>query len=86
MLKVMLRKMFTTKLKTRLSLAVPALFAVSTASAHPSGHAEVTMSQLIEHMLASPFHTGVIVAAVLAVAFAVHKLSKHKASKVNKSD
>jgi len=74
------------KLKTRLSLAVPALLAVSQVSAHPSGHAEVTISQLIEHMLASPFHTGVIVAAVLAVAFTVHKLSKHKASKVNKSD
>jgi len=78
--------MLKTNFKTRLSIALPALLVVSQASAHPSGHTEITMSQLVEHMLASPFHTGVIVVAVLAVAFTIHKLSKHKASKVNKSD
>lgn len=82
----MLRKMFTTKFKTRLSLAVPALLAVSQVSAHPSGHAEITMSQLIEHMLASPFHTGIIAMAVIAVAFTVYKLSKLKTSKANKPE
>lgn len=78
--------MLKNKLKIRLSLAVPALLAASQVSAHPGGHEDVTMLQLIEHMLASPFHAGVITVAVIAVAFTVHKLSKHKASKVNKSD
>jgi len=82
----MLKNIFTTKFKIRLSLAVPALLAVSQVSAHPRGHAEVTMSQLIEHMLTSPFHTGVIAVAVLAVAFTVHRLSKLKASKANKPE
>jgi len=82
----MLRKMFTTKLKIRLSLAVPALLAVSQVSAHPSGHAEVTMSQLIEHMLASPFHTGIIAASVIVVAVVIRTVSKQKAAKADKSE
>jgi len=64
------------KTLTRLSLAIPALLAVSMASAHPGGHMEFTMSQVINHMLASPFHTGIIVAGVVAVAFIIHKVSK----------
>jgi hypothetical protein len=72
------------KTLTRLSLAIPALLAASTASAHPSGHMEFTMSQVINHMLASPFHTGIIVAGVVAVAFAVSSVSKRKGSKANK--
>ncbi len=78
--------MLKINLKTRLSLAVPALLAVSTASAHPSGHAEVTMSQLIEHMLASPFHTGIIAASVIAVAVVIRTVSKQKAAKADKSE
>jgi len=78
--------MLKINLKTRLSLAVPALLAVSTASAHPSGHAEITMSQLIEHMLASPFHTGIIAASVIAVAVVIRTVSKQKAAKADKSE
>ena len=83
MLRTLLKEVLNKKL-TRLSLAIPALLAVSTASAHPSGHTEFTMSQVINHMLASPFHTGVIVAGVVATAFAVSLASKHKGSKANK--
>ncbi len=76
--------MLTTKFKLRLLLAMSALFAVSTASAHPGGHAEINMSQLIEHMLASPFHTGIIAIISIAVAFGLGAISKQKTSKTNK--
>ena len=82
----MLKNIFTTKFKIRLSLAVPALLAVSQVSAHPGGHAEVTMSQLVEHMLASPFHTGIIAASVIAVAVVIRTVSKQKAAKADKSE
>ena len=71
----------TTKFKIRLSLAISALLAVSTASAHPSGHAEINTSQLLEHMFASPFHTGII---AIAVALAVGAIYKQKISKATK--
>lgn len=76
--------MFTTKFKIRLSLAISALIAVSTASAHPSGHAEINTSQLLEHMFASPFHTGIIAIGVIAVALAVGAIYKQKTSKATK--
>ena len=63
------------KTLTRISLAIPALLAVSTVSAHPGDHAGVTMSQLVDHMLASPFHAGMIVATVAVVAFIIRKVS-----------
>jgi len=80
----MLRTM-TNKTLTRLSFAILALLAASTASAHPSGHMELTMSQMINHMLASPFHTGMIVAGVIVVSFVINAVSKRKVSKVNKA-
>ena len=70
------------KMLTRLSLAIPALLAATQASAHPGDHMEFTMSQVISHMLTSPFHTGIIVIAVVAVAFVIHK----HVSKANKPD
>ena len=82
----MLKNIFTTKFKIRLSLAVPALLAVSQVSAHPSGHAEVTMSQLIEHMLASPFHTAIIAASVVAVAVVIRTVLKQKVAKLDQSE
>jgi hypothetical protein len=78
--------MLITKLKIRLSLTVSALLAVSQVSAHPSGHTEITMSQLIEHMLASPFHTGIIAASVIAVAVVIRTVSKQRAIKADKSE
>jgi len=72
------------KTLTRLSLAIPALLAVTTASAHPSGHMEFTMSQVINHMLSSPFHAGIIATVVIAVALGVRALSKQKTSKARK--
>lgn len=76
--------MLTTKLKTRLSLAVPALCVGSSVSAHPSGHVEITMSKLIEHVLSSPFHIGVIATVVIAAALCVHSVSKQNKSKAKK--
>jgi type IV secretory pathway VirB2 component (pilin) len=83
MLRIILKAVLN-KTLTRLSLAIPALLAVSTASAHPSGHMEFTMSQVINHMLASPFHTGIMVAGIVAIAFAINLVSKRKGSKANK--
>jgi hypothetical protein len=74
------------KIITRLLLVTPALLAVSQVSAHPSGHAEITMSQLIEHMLASPFHTGIIAVSVIAVAVMIRTVAKQKAVKADKSE
>ena len=71
--------MFKTEL-TRLSLAIPAFLAASQASAHPSGHTELTVSQVIGHVVASPFHVGVIVTSVLAVVLLLNK-AKHKVMK-----
>lgn len=65
-----------------LGMIAPAALLTTKASAHPNGHAELTMSQLIDHMLASPFHTGMIATAVIAVAFVIYNV----ANKANKSD
>ena len=73
--------MFKTKLKTtitRLSLAIPALLAVSQASAHPGGHMEFTISQLVSHVVASPFHAGIIAVSVLVVVLLINKIAKYK--------
>ena len=64
-----------------LGMIAPAVFLTEQASAHPNGHSELTTSGLIEHMLASPFHTGIIAAGAIAVAVIVHKVAK-----ANKSD
>ncbi len=66
----------------KLGMITPLVLFTAEASAHPNGHAELTISQLIEHMLASPFHTGIIAVGVTVVAFVIHKV----ANKTNKSD
>lgn len=64
-----------------LGMIAPAVLLTTQASAHPNGHSELTTSGLIEHMLASPFHTGIIAAGAIAVAVVIHKVAK-----ANKSD
>lgn len=76
--------MLNIKKLTRLSLALPALLTASNVSAHSGSHAEVTMSQLIDHMLASSFHIGIVASVVITVAFVFHSLSKKKTEKANK--
>lgn len=54
----------------KLLLVLPAFLIAFQASAHPGGHAELTMAQIISHMFASPYHFGVIgCSIVLAVLF-----------------
>ena len=81
----MFRKISTSQLKIHLFVAIAALLAVSPVNAHPSGHAGITMSQLIEHMLVSPFHIGVITVSVIVLAIVIHNVSKQKALKAHKS-
>lgn len=64
-----------------LGIIAPAILLTTEASAHPNGHTELTMSQLINHMLASPFHTGIVAAGFIAAAFVILKVAK-----ANKSD
>jgi len=64
-----------------LGMIAPAVFLTTQASAHPNGHSGLTTSGLIEHMFASPFHTGIIAAGAIAVAVVIHKVAK-----ANKSD
>ncbi len=56
--------MFKTTL-SRLTLALPALLIATQVSAHPGGHMEFNASTALSHMLASPYHTGIIVAGIL---------------------
>lgn len=69
--------MFKTEL-TRLSLAIPAFLMASQASAHSSGHAELTVSQVISHLVTSPFHAGVIAVSVLMVASLIALVAQYK--------
>jgi len=82
----MLKNILTAKFKMRLLFAVPALLAVSQVHAHPGGHAEVTMSQLIEHLFTSPFHTAIIAASVVAVAAVIRTVLKQKVEKLDQSE
>ena len=68
------------KTLSRLSLAIPALLAATQANAHPSGHAELSTTQLFNHMLASPYHTGIFVGIAIAAVII------WKVSIANKSD
>jgi len=60
---------------TRLSLAFPASLVATQASAHSGGHMELSTSTILSHMLASPYHTGIIVAGLIAVAIIIRKVS-----------
>ncbi len=64
-----------TRFSTRLLLALPALLVATQANAHSGGHMELSSSQILSHMLASPYHTGIMVAGFIAVAFIVLKVS-----------
>lgn len=80
--------MFKTKLKnslTRVSLAIPVLLVAFEANAHPGGHMEFSMSQIISHVFASPFHVGIIASGFLITVFLLKKGAKHKAIKRAKS-
>jgi hypothetical protein len=84
----MLNNMLSTVLNktlTRLSFALPALLAATSASAHSGGHMEFSTAQVVSHMLASPYHTGMIVSALAAVAFIIWKVS-HGSSSTNQSE
>ena len=45
-------------------IASLASLASGAASAHPAGHGELSMGELLEHLGTSAFHIGVIVAAI----------------------
>ena len=63
------------KLINRLSFAIPVLLVTTQANAHPSGHAELSTTQLLNHMLASPYHTGIFVGIAIAAAVIIRKVS-----------
>ncbi len=69
-----------------LGMIAPVVLFSTQATAHPNGHAELTVSQVINHMLASPFHTGVIATVVIVVAMIILKIAKLKAVRANKSE
>lgn len=75
------RKTTPVRLLFAIPLVIAALLIVSTASAHPNGHIELTMSQLIGHMFASPFHTGIIVVTIIASSFLIRLLFTKKSNK-----
>ncbi len=88
MLSTLLRAMLNTLLNktlTRLSFAIPALLAATSASAHSGGHMEFSTAQVVSHMLASPYHTGMMVSALAAIAFIVWKVS-HGSSSTGQSE
>lgn len=70
------------KLFKQIGMIAPAVLLTTQASAHPNGHAELTASKLFEHMLASPFHSGIIAAGIIAVAFIIRKGKASKAKKL----
>lgn len=74
------------KARIRLPLAISTFLVASTAAAHPGEHMEFTMPQVINHMITSPFHAGIIITALVAVVVAVSLVSKRKGSKANKSE
>ncbi len=63
------------KLINRLSFAIPALLVTTQANAHPSGHAEFSATQALNHIIASPYHTGIIAGIVIAAAVIIRKVS-----------
>ena len=63
------------KLINRLSFAIPVLLATTQANAHPGGHAELSTTQLFNHILASPYHTGLFVGIAITATVIIWRVS-----------
>ena len=63
------------KILPRLLFVISSLFVATQANAHPSGHTELSIIQLFNHMLTSPYHTGLFIGIAIVTTVIVWRVS-----------
>ena len=66
-------------------IASLASLASGVASAHPTGHDEFSMAELLEHLVTSPFHISVIVGAIIIGVLLYRRMSGRRTSDKSES-
>ncbi|HBA43622.1 MAG TPA: hypothetical protein DCZ07_11670 [Alphaproteobacteria bacterium] len=67
---------------TQLAAALPVLFGVTAAHAHPGGHGEIAeFTAAIGHFFSSPFHLGAGIAALAVAAVIAYGLRKSRTTR-----